>query len=963
MSAVQRILKIRPGETRLVAPMVALAFVGMAGLAVGQSGANALFFDRIGTNALPLMYLVQGATAFAFMLVLATILGRVERRRAYLAIPAGLGIVVLGERLALLTDARWIFPVLWLTVALAILLQNVFVWGTAGVVTDTRRAKRLFPLFAAGEILGSVVGGLLTDPLVRAIGTENLVLVWALALAASFVLCRIVLAASGTGAQPRTRRARRSIPSPVKDLRVAFGYVRRSRLLVWMTLAAVLFSVLFFSLYLPWATAATERFPDAGQLAGFFGLFWAVMTGVAFLLSVLVTNRLFGRYGLATMMLVLPLLYVGSFGILLVNSAFATLVVLRFVDGVWLQGVASPAWETLTNVIPDARRDQVRTFLNGGPAQAGTAIAGVIALVGQDVLSARQFAAIGLVTAALAVFVTWRVRASYASALVDALREGRPEVFPDVAVVGVPFGFQPDAQTLRSLLDAADDERASVRRLAVRLLADVDDARATSRLERASRDDEATVRAEAVVGLSSRPRSGPGPEVFLPMMDDPDPSVAASAAVASAGGPNGAHAASRLADLVRDPDPTVRATVLRRLVDAPTDLAAPLATDALVDNDPGVRAAAVATLATVEPDEALGSAVRLLEDPSPRVREAAARAAARIGQRSVDDVLAALDRPAARDAALRALSRLDVAGREPDVLRFVQERAAEAARDDELATAVPPDGSPAGLLKDALRERARASGRTALRALALISADGDAVRSAVESLDAMDPGQVANAIETLEATIDGTLAGPVLTLWEPPERVTTPPESRRAIDWLQRTLADDDAFIAACAAAVRAAQGGGDAMAGTRTSMPAIERVLFLRRVPLFEELAPADLNAIAEVAQERSFADGELLASEGELGEELLIVVSGTVRVEAGGSEIARRGPGEVVGEMSLITRGPRIASLVAEGGVWAIRIGRREFESMIHDRPDIGIGVMRVLAHRLAESRPADRSPHSIA
>ncbi len=964
MSAVERLLKIQPDETRLVAPMVALSFVGMAGLAVGQSGANALFFDRVGTDALPLMYLVQGATAFAFMLALATILGRVERRRAYLAIPAGLASVVLAERLVLLTDARWIFPVLWLTVALAILLQNVFVWGTAGGVTDTRRAKRLFPLFAAGEILGSVVGGLLTDPLVRAIGTENLLLIWALALGISFVLCRVVLAA-GASPQPQGRRVRRSNASPVKDLSVAFGYVIRSRLLVWMTLAAVLFSVLFFSLYLPWATAATERFPDAGELAGFFGLFWAAMTGAAFLVSVLVTNRLFGRFGIATMMLVLPLLYVGSFGILLASSGFVTLVVLRFVDGVWLQGVASPAWETLTNVIPDARRDQVRTFLGGGPAQAGTAIAGVIALVGQEVLSPRQFAGIGLATAAIAAFVTWRVRASYAAALVDALREGRPEVFPDVAVAGVPFAFEPDAQALHSLLDAADDEQPSVRRLAVQLLSEADDERAIARLERALRDDDATVRALAVVALASRLGPGGRLEVVGPLMDDPDPSVAASAAIAATGGPNGAVAARRLAELVRDPDPAVRGTVIRRLADAPTDVAAPLASPALGDEDPGVRAAAVATFAIVEPGEALGPAIRLFEDPSPRVREAAARAVARVGQRSVDDVLAALDRPAARDAALQALSRLDVAGREAGVRRFVEQRAAEASRDDWLAAAVPSDGAAAGLLKDALRERARAGGRSALRALSLISADAGAVRSAIESLDANDPGQVANALETLEATTDGTLAGPILALWEPSERATGAPADGGPDDWLERTLEDDDAFIAACAAAVRAARGGGegDSMARTRTSMPAIERVLFLRRVPLFDELAPADLNAIAEVAQERSFADGELLASEGELGDELLIVASGTVRVETEGAEIARRGRGEVVGEMSLITREPRIASLVADGEVYAIRIGRREFESMIHDRPDIGIGVMRVLAHRLAESRPPDRSPDRIA
>ena len=634
MSALQRALKIRPGETRLVLSMTALSFVGMAGLAIGQSGANALFFDRIGTDALPLMYLAQGATAFVFMMGLAALLGRVDRRRAYLAIPAGLGAVVLAERVALLTDGRWIFPVLWLTVALAVLLQNVFVWGTAGVVTDTRRAKRLFPLFAAGEILGSVLGGLLTNPLVRLIGTENLLLVWAAALATSWGLCRVVLSAAGTLAQPRVRKARRAAATPWRDLAVAFGYVRRSRLLVWMTLAAVLFSVLFFSLYLPWATAATERFPDAGDLAGFFGLFWAAMTGAAFLVSVLVTNRLFARFGIATMMLVLPLLYVGSFGILLVSAGFVTLVVLRFVDGVWLQGVASPAWETLTNVVPDARRDQVRTFLNGGPAQAGTAIAGIIALVGQDVLSPRQFAAIGLAAAAIAVFVVWRVRASYASALVEALREGRPEVFPDVAVAGVPFAFAPDAQALGTLLLAMDDDRAPVRRLAVQLLADVDDPRATAALERALRDADPPVRAQAVDALAS----GPGrldAEAFLPLLDDPDPAVAASAAAAASKGADAAASARVLIGLAADADPAVRSIALRNLANAPADAAAGLAVPALDDEDPGVRAAALTTLAGVAPEDALEPAIRAFGDPSPRVREAAVAAAAR-ARRSFD---------------------------------------------------------------------------------------------------------------------------------------------------------------------------------------------------------------------------------------------------------------------------------------------------------------------------------------
>ena len=152
-------------------------------------------------------------------------------------------------------------------------------------------------------------------------------------------------------------------------------------------------------------------------------------------------------------------------------------------------------------------------------------------------------------------------------------------------------------------------------------------------------------------------------------------------------------------------------------------------------------------------------------------------------------------------------------------------------------------------------------------------------------------------------------------------------------------------------------------MSTAHDAMPVMERVLFLQHVPLFEELALADLVVIAEVAHDETFADGELLGVEGEIGEDLHILASGSVRVETGGTRIARRGRGDVVGELSLITRRPRIASIVADGDVRAIRIGRREFESMIHDRPDIGIGVMRVLAQRFAEARPPEPSLGSSA
>ena len=150
-------------------------------------------------------------------------------------------------------------------------------------------------------------------------------------------------------------------------------------------------------------------------------------------------------------------------------------------------------------------------------------------------------------------------------------------------------------------------------------------------------------------------------------------------------------------------------------------------------------------------------------------------------------------------------------------------------------------------------------------------------------------------------------------------------------------------------------------MARSLTTVPLIERVLLLRSIPLFADLSPADLEGVARIAEEHGYADGEEIAREGELGQEMHVVIQGTIRVvkDLGGNEreIARRHAGEVVGEASVITRNPRIASLVADGVVRTIRIGQREFESMVRERPELALGVMRVLALRLAESaRAAD-------
>jgi CRP-like cAMP-binding protein len=176
-------------------------------------------------------------------------------------------------------------------------------------------------------------------------------------------------------------------------------------------------------------------------------------------------------------------------------------------------------------------------------------------------------------------------------------------------------------------------------------------------------------------------------------------------------------------------------------------------------------------------------------------------------------------------------------------------------------------------------------------------------------------------------------------------------------DGLAELLNDDDAWLRDCAALVQVAPPtpGGNNMR-TLPTLSLMERVLFLRRAPLFAGLAPIDVKHIAALADERLFQDAELIARQGDPGDEMFIIVSGEVAVReraAGQSEqeVTRRCAGDVVGEMAVISQEPRVASLIALGPVRLLSVDRKQFEGMLRERPEIGLAVMRVLIARLKE------------
>ena len=118
-------------------------------------------------------------------------------------------------------------------------------------------------------------------------------------------------------------------------------------------------------------------------------------------------------------------------------------------------------------------------------------------------------------------------------------------------------------------------------------------------------------------------------------------------------------------------------------------------------------------------------------------------------------------------------------------------------------------------------------------------------------------------------------------------------------------------------------------MPDTSRTLGDLETMMLLRRVPLFDGLEPEDLQRIAMTSVEHVYPADEALVREGDVGDELIVIVEGSVRVvrvEPDGTErlIRRYEAGDHIGELAVLREAPRAATVIAEGdGVRGLVIG----------------------------------------
>ena len=127
---------------------------------------------------------------------------------------------------------------------------------------------------------------------------------------------------------------------------------------------------------------------------------------------------------------------------------------------------------------------------------------------------------------------------------------------------------------------------------------------------------------------------------------------------------------------------------------------------------------------------------------------------------------------------------------------------------------------------------------------------------------------------------------------------------------------------------------------------------LDLSKIWLFSTSSARDLRTIRKALEEVTVPPGRLLCEQGTIGREFFLILSGQASVKRNNRKVATLGPGQYFGELALLDRRPRSASVTSDTEMTLLVLGQRQFNGVLDAVPALSRKLLSAMSTRLREA-----------
>jgi HEAT repeat protein len=172
------------------------------------------------------------------------------------------------------------------------------------------------------------------------------------------------------------------------------------------------------------------------------------------------------------------------------------------------------------------------------------------------------------------------------------------------------------------------------------------------------------------------------------------------------------------------------------------------------------------------------------------------------------------------------------------------------------------------------------------------------------------------------------------------------------------TISEDPYTRVTAKAALRVLRGQTDKKKEEGKMLSIVERMIVLKRIPIFNDILVEQLQVMAKISVEKLFKEGDILFRQNDPGDELYIVVDGQVSIglfnddESEFTVLATYSESSFFGEMTLFRGGTRSATAIAATDILALTIRREALTTLIKQYPELAIELLRTVSDHLANA-----------
>jgi len=430
-------MPVRRGEWGLALFLYFLLTVMVGADWVGKLGADALFVKRYGIQNVPWMYIITPIAMLAVSALIFFFIDRMRRRTMLLVYVAAVTLLSIAIQYAITSNAigNVVQPISYVFAHGVKETIYILFWVYAGNLYDSEQSRRLFPFFAGSVLVGKILGGVVGAAIAPIIHAENFIG----AQAVGFMVCFVALLLyrglpEGKGSSVQDKHRPQGIRATIRESTDGYRAVTSDPLLrtfgvgvfFWYFLMQFANFLYLLGLDVSSAGSGKEREDLFSQL---YASVYTSSSLVALAIQSFITSGLFRRIGVAWVLFILPLWFLGAYAAAAVwNLNLVTGVALQLGERIWIPALHRPATELVYSQVSAAIRPRARAFLSGGVNAFGNMAAAAALIVGLRYSDVQILLATGTGLSLVYVYNAWHTRGLFGRRIAKNLTSPDPDL-------------------------------------------------------------------------------------------------------------------------------------------------------------------------------------------------------------------------------------------------------------------------------------------------------------------------------------------------------------------------------------------------------------------------------------------------------------------------------------------------------------------------------------------------------